>query len=217
MKSYLWVDIISYSLILPAIIGAVRFKRVLKSYRPFIFWMWVALCTEVIDDVAIALKRSDAVTNNIYTLVEYCFIIVLFMRLDESNNKKRYYILLGIGIITWIVDNIFLHSITDTSSYFRIIYGLIVVFLSVGKLNEVLFNEVRQSLKNGTLVICIAFIIFYTYQSVFEIFGVINLHFSEAFFVRLYYILIYVNLFTNLLYALAMLWLPTKRQFTLPY
>ncbi|HWB24593.1 MAG TPA: hypothetical protein VG738_03895 [Chitinophagaceae bacterium] len=161
--------------------------------------------------------KNTTVNNNIYTLVDYSFIIWFFMSLDETGKKNKYYVLLAFGAIAWFVDNILLNSITGFSSYFRIIYGLIVVYLSVGKLNEVLFNEIRHSLKNATLIICISFIIGYSYQAVLEVFGAIKMHIEYSFYKRLYYILIDLNIFNNLLYALAMLWLPTKRQFTLPY
>jgi hypothetical protein len=215
--SNFWIDVSAYSIVLPVIIGALRFKRILKSYRPFILLVSVALGNEIISDIFIKLIRNDAVNNNIYTLAEYLIIIVLFMQLDEANHKTKYYGLVAFGIIAWTVDNILLHAITDTSSYFRIIYGLVIVFLSVSKLNEVLFNEVRHTFKNAMLVICISLILEFTYQAVFEIFIVLKLPYSIAFYKKLFYILIYVNFFTNLLYALAMLWAPTKRQFTLPY
>ncbi len=217
MSTFFWVQVSAFSIVLASLIGVIRFKKILKSYRPFIFLVWIALANEIISRLVIAYTNNDSINNNIYTLADYCCIVLFFMFLDETNKKAKYYVLLGAGIIIWIIDNLLLHSLTEFSSYFRIIYGLIVVYLSVGKLNEVLFNEVRRSLKNATLVICIGFIIAYTYQAVLEVFGVLNLHLNKSFYVRLYYILVFVNLFTNLLFALAMLWLPTKRQFTLPY
>lgn len=205
------------SVLLPSVVGAVKFKRSLKAYRPFMYLIWIGLLNEATSEILIATIKTSAVNNNIYTLLDYSFIVWLFMSLDDYRGKTMYYFLLVFGAAAWFIDNIVLHSITGFSSYFRIIYGLIVVYLSVRKLSEVLFTELRHSNKNATFVICVAFSIAYTYQAVFETFGAINLKFSNEFYIKLYYILVFVNLFTNLLYALAMLWVPAKRQFTLPY
>ncbi len=218
MTNRLLVEIYSYSILLASVIGAVRFKVILESYRPFIYAVWIALLNEICSTITISIFKNDAINNNIYTLADYIFIILLFMRWDESGYKKNFLrILLIGGILIWVTDNLILHSLRTVSSYFRIIYGVIVVFLSIEEFNKVLFTEIRHTYKNAKLIICLSFMIAYTYQAILEVFGVFSGLFSNSFYITLYVILFYINLLTNLLYALAMLWAPTKRQFTLPY
>lgn len=218
MPGRILLEIYSYSILIASVIGAVRFKSILKSYRPFVYLMWVGLANEIISTIAISLVHDTTVNNNIYTLADFGLVVMLFMHWDEMENKRKFlWGVLVVGLLVWVTDNLVLHSLTTISSYFRIIYGVMIVFLSIEELNRVLFTEIRHSFKNAKLIICIGFIIAYTYQAVFEVFGVMNLNFSRHFYLGLYLILIYVNLFTNILFALAMLWVPTKRQFTLPY
>ncbi len=47
-------------------------------------------------------------------------------------------------------------------------------------------------------------------------FWLYGLRFSKEFLMNVTTILIYINLFTNLVFALAVLWMPAKHRFSLP-
>ena len=59
-------------------------------------------------------------------------------------------------------------------------------------------------------------IIFFTYRAIVEVFYWIRVPFSNSFYVHVYIIMVYVNLFVNLIFALAALWIPTRQKFILP-
>src|SRR3569833_4786314 len=80
MPGLLLLEIFSFSILIAAIIGAVRFKVILKSYRPFVYLMWIGLATEIIDTVVIIIYKDDTVINNIYTLFVFSFFLALFFR-----------------------------------------------------------------------------------------------------------------------------------------
>ena len=218
MMPRLLLEILSYAILFPAIVGAVRFKSILKSYRPFVYLIWGGLLNEIISTVTITIFHGDTINNNIYALFDYVMVMLLFICWDEQGQKKNLLrVLLILGVLTWIGEYIIFKSIHNISSYFRIVRGVILVYLSIEELNNALFNEIRRSYKSAKLIICLGFIIVYTYTSVIEIFVVLNVELSSTFFSNMYVILAYINLFTNLFFGLAMLWVPTKRQFTLPY
>jgi len=218
MPGRLLLEIVSYSVLIAAVIGAVRFKVILKSYRPFVYVIWAGLFNEIIATIFISMFHDDSISNNIYTLFDFSLIMWLFINWDEMGNKKKFLRgLLIFGVLWWITENLVLHAITKTSTYFRPVYGIIVVYLSVEEVNKILFNEVRRTYKNAKLIISITFLAAYSYVAVLEVFGVIGLPYNTTFLKMLYDILSLVNLLANLSYALAMLWIPTKRQFTLPY
>ena len=60
-------------------------------------------------------------------------------------------------------------------------------------------------------LISIGFIIYFTYEILVEAFSLYGLNNSLEFQKNVYMILTYLNLFVNLLYALAILWIPRKR------
>ena len=105
----------------------------------------------------------------------------------------------------------------EFNSYFRIFYSLILVLSSVSMINQILMKEREKLAKNPTFIICIAFIFALTYSLLIELFFVYHLQLSATFNTNLHYIFIVINLFSNLLYFLAILWMPKRQAFTLQY
>jgi hypothetical protein len=58
-------------------------------------------------------------------------------------------------------------------------------------------------------------IIFFTYRAIIEVFYLMKLPFSNQFYLNVYVIMDFVNLFVNLIFALAVLWIQTKQKFIL--
>ena len=120
-------------------------------------------------------------------------------------------------LVLWVADNLIIHSITNLNSFFRIGYSFVTVFLSVDQVNNMVVRERKSILRNARFIICLSFIVYYTYKATFEVFFVVKLPLSDYFYKNLFLIMVYVNLFANLLYAFASLWIPTRQKFTLPY
>lgn len=210
------LEISSYSVGIGAVIGMVRFKKVDRAYLPFILLLWVGLLNEIITVVSIDLFKSNAVTSNIYVLVESLLILWFFknLRLGRKNNKRFHFVAL-LFIAVWITDNFFISRITRFSSYFRILYNFITVLMSIHMINRLILDERSGLIKNSVFLITIGFIVFFTYKILIEIFWVYGLNASRDFRVEVYRIMTYINLAINLIYALAVLWIPKKREYTL--
>jgi hypothetical protein len=210
------LEISSYSVGIGALIGLVRFKQVSSTYFPFILLLWVGLLTEIITIFSIDLFKSNAVTSNIYVLVESLLILWFFKNLEpDRKNNLRFNILALLFLAAWITDNFFISRITRFSSYFRILYSFITVLMSIHMINRLILEERSGIIKNSIFLITIGFIVFFTYKTLIEIFWVYGLNASRDFRVEVYRIMIYINLAVNLIYALAVLWIPKKREYTL--
>ncbi|HMK05166.1 MAG TPA: hypothetical protein VK489_13270 [Ferruginibacter sp.] len=133
-----------------------------------------------------------------------------------NRHRSLYIVILCLLMSTWLVENFILSKINYFSSYFRIVYSFIIVLMSISVLNMLLVRERKTLLKNPMFLICITFIIYYTYRVVVEAFWVYGLNSSREFRLKVYQILLFINVFANLVYALAVLWMPTKQRFTLP-
>ena len=72
-------------------------------------------------------------------------------------------------------------------------------------------------MKNSSFIICCGFIVMLTYTLLTEMFYAYGLELSDAFTQNLNYIFIFMNLFSNVIYALAILWMPKRQAFTLQY
>ncbi len=216
MHTYLLTDLFSYSIAIAGVMALFKFKNSPSEFRPFILLIWFGLLNEVISTVMDYVVVCNAVNSNIYVLAEYFFILWFFKNM-ETASVKAFYIMLAAGMMVWCLDNLVLHTLQTTNSLFRIFSGLVIVFLSVEYLNLLFFSRVHHLACNSGFLICTAFIIFFSYKAVFEVYFVLRHFWSDAFYINIFHVLVYVNIFTNLIFAFAMLCLPKKNKFILVY
>jgi hypothetical protein len=220
MDVFLFAQIGSYTIILAAIIGAVRFKMVLEAYHPFVYLTIVGLTTEIVCYLSIALDLShlSRITTNIYVLIEFYLILLLFKRWGVFTLHKWLFIAISVVITAvWITDNFLIHSINQTNSFFRVCYSTVIVLLSNSQLSRVMSGVQKKILKNADFVICVTFILYFSSRAVFEVFYFVKAPFSDQFYLYIFLIFVCINILSNLLYAYAMLCLPMKQKFILPY
>jgi hypothetical protein len=217
MKPHLFALISAFSILFAAAIGAVRFFKVTADNRPFFYLVWVALVNEILSEVFMETVHSTAVNCNIYVLAEavlYCWLFYNWSSLFR--NKKRFRLLIFFICLIWLVDNFFLNTIYQTNSLFRIISSFILVFLAIDQINQLLMTERSEILTNARFLISTGVIIFFTYRAIVEAYYLFKLPFSNLFYHNVYLIMDCVNLFVNLTFALAALWIPTRQKFILP-
>jgi hypothetical protein len=217
-----WEDIVklcsTYSIGIVAIVALVRYRRVLRSYRPFLYFAVVASLNEIVSAVSIKYYGSNTINYNIYALIEALLILWLFRNWGLQPARKKLYLIIGAILAgLWIAEYLIIHSLYQISSIYLICYYFILIFLSIDQMNYVLITERKEILKNSRFIISAILLISYTYQAILETFFYIDLKASHAFYHYIFLIFLIVNLFMNLLLALAALWIPTKQRFTLPY
>src|SRR5205814_10510208 len=115
------------------------------------------------------------------------------------------------------IEGFFIVKTQNTISYFRIFYSFLISIMSINIINQQLNFEKKNIVKNPIFLICIGFVIYFTYDVIVGLFWLYGLHMIMHFQLNVAIILVYINLFANLIYALAVLWMPLKHRFTLPY
>ena len=217
----MWTNLIaifSFSIVLAAIIGWIRFKKINPTYYPFVICIWIGLFNEIISYIVIKAGHSNAINSNIYVLIESILFTLQFKRWGLFQyNKWLFPSLIVLFIITWLAQNFYISRITFFSSEFRILYSFALVLMSISQLNKILSREKKSLLKNSIFLICIGFILYYTYKIIVEAFWVYGLNNSRDFRNNVYLIMAYINLISNLIYAMAILWTPAKHRFSLPF
>lgn len=212
------IVIFSFSIVFAAIIGWIRYKKINPAYYPFIYCIWIGFINEIISYVATRAGYSTAVNNNIYVLIEALLFTWQFKRWGLfQQHQSLFIIILTLFGSIWCIENFYISKITSIRSEFRIVYSFAIVLMSISQLNAILVREKKDLLKNPITLICVGFILFYTYKVLVESFWVYGLNNSRDFRNNVYLILAYINLICNLIYALAVLWMPTKHRFSLPF
>lgn len=215
--NYSLVVLFSFSIAIAAIIGLVRFKKINPAYYPFIYCLWLGLINETISYILARTIGNNSINNNIYILFESLLITWQFQRWGIFGRSKILFPgVLLLFVIFWIIENFFIFTITQPTFYFPIFYSFIIVLMSINIINGLIVRERKNFLKSPVFLICIGFVSYFTLRVLMQTFWLYGDRVSLAFRISIAYSLIYVNLFANFIYALAVLWMPTKQRFTLP-
>ena len=214
--NHLLVELLSYSIAIAAIIGLININRIDKNFYLFITLLWIGLANEITSSILIAYSKPNAFNSNIYVLTEALLVTWFFQRLGLfTRNRKIFYLILLIFSLSWGWENFISGSIFRFGSYFRIFYSFVIVLMSINLLNRLIYEEKKKLVNNPVFLILIGFIIFFTYKALVEIFWVYGLNSSKEFRVAVYRIMTYINFSVNLIYAIALVWTPRKREYTL--
>jgi len=214
--SYDLSTVLSFAVIVSVVIGWIRFKKINPAFIPFVLVITCGFLHELISLIAISQKYSNAIVYNIYSLIESILILILFRKwkIIKFNTLVFRSLVFGLTII-WILEIVSMPNFETFCSYFTIAYSFIIVLLSINTINA-LINQVKNSLvKNSNFLICVGFVIYFTYSIIVEAFWMYGLNENHIFQSKVYDILVIINLFVNLLYAVAVLWIPTKPKFIL--
>lgn len=114
-----------------------------------------------------------------------------------------------------------LNRINRRSFSFRIAYSFLIVILSVATISLLLYQNIhtpwlteeRNIFLHPVFLICCGAVIFFIFKLVIEIFWLYGIDRSSDFRKNLYHILIYINPAVNLIYTLAILWIPRKQRY----
>lgn len=178
--------------------------------------MWLGSINEIISFFVTRARLSNAINSNIYALGEGILIVYFLYKHKLFEGKKKiFYAAIIFLSAFWLIDKFFIASINEFSSYFSIGASFTYVLMSINMINKLFLVGSKVLLQNAVFLICIGFVVFFTYALLVEVFWFYGLNSSSQFRLRVYRILTYINLGTNLIYAIALLWIPRKREYML--
>ncbi len=215
--NFLLSVIINFSIILAGIIAIIRYRHIHNCYYPFLYFIWLGCLNEIFSYVLIKNGFHTNINNNIYVLIESFLLIYFFkkLRVLKKGNPLLLVIISGLTVL-WIFENLIQSKILTVSVYFRISYSFTIVLLSITYTNRLITTFRKNIFTHADFLICASFIIYFTYKILVEAFWLYGLDSSIEFQKPVYTIMIYINLLCNLIYTLAIIWMPRKQIFTMP-
>ncbi len=215
--------ILSLSIIFPAAIGVVRWRSIDPSYYPFIYNLMVVLLIEIIIGIISRTIPSNAYTAttktlNLFSLVDFCLFAWLFHNWGLFNHhKNRFWPIIFLALFVWAYITFFVSGFSRINNPFLLLYSATLIFFSVTTFNKIVVQQRINIFTNARFWICIGIIIFYSFfiltRATDLSSGVIK-HVSRSFKDNLQLINTYSNLLVNLLYAVAVIWIPRKKNIT---
>lgn len=209
--------ILTCSIFIPAIIGLIRINKISSTYYPFLFCIWLGSLNEVTSYTIGKMGQQTSFNNNVYAFFESLLFVWQFKKWRLFDNSKiLYHTIIVAFICAWLIEHFIIHEIDYSTSYFRVLYSFVVVLMSINVVNSLIIQERQNLLINPVFLICIAFIIHYTYYVLVMAFWYYGLNFSEPFLIKVAFVMPYVNFLSNLLFGFAFLWIQPKQRFSLP-
>ncbi len=153
---------------------------------------------------------------NTYTLAEFGLLTWLFHKWGLFNRNKVFLIIMmALFFVAWVIITLFVGQINVPNYYFRALYSFALVLFAVSTFNKMVVNHRNKIWENAQFWICLGIIIFFTFfllDNATKI-SLFKHTISKAFRVNLQKINVISNLLVNLLYAVAVLWIPRKKNF----
>jgi hypothetical protein len=203
--------VFSLSAGIAAIIGWVRIKKTDPAYLPFIVLMTAGFLTEL----ASFTVMKKGFYYNLFALVEALLVSQLFFGLGLFKGKKRLLLLQLFFVLLWLSECVYRWGSASFYSYFIVCYSSILVLLAIDLLHKVLFQTPHRLYRNPVFLFCMGFIVYFTYTIIVELFWFYGLNQTEVFRKHILEAFTYINLFINILFILATLWIPLKREYIL--
>ncbi len=213
--------ILSLSIAFAAIIGVVRFRTMDPAYHPFVYFAVVSLLVEIIVFVLLLkdLKGATSVVYNVFSIFELYSFIWLFHNWGLFKFSRRIvYMLMSLAIIIYIAT-MPIRGWLKINYLARIIDSLLLIVLSITAFNKIVINERKMIFKNAKFWICVGVIIYYTYFILVntQYLSFLNIGLNPDFVTKVFGINAYANALVNLLYAVALVWVPRKKNILTPW
>jgi hypothetical protein len=204
--------IFSLSIGLSVLIGWMRFPKTDPAFLPFLILVSVAFANEITSILFAINHYTNIINFNSFQLIESVLITWQFSRWGFFGKHKTAYWLLQIFfVLSWIAEMIAVPA--EFNSYFVIVHSFIIVMMSVHCLSGIAAKESTSLFRHPVSLICMGLIIYFTYALLVECFWIVGFNHQRVFRLKIYEIMGYINLVTNLVFAFAFLWIPMKPQY----
>lgn len=147
--------ILAYSCSLPATLGVVYYKRMDKSFHPFIWVMWLSLISETAIRFVFDYGKQPVLyisTYHLYYICNYIFFILFFNRQKIISLQQCKKLLIA-GAVIFILNCLLKSPATNLLGEKTIAFHLILFYMAVKLLNQQIFSFSAGLKKNALFFI----------------------------------------------------------------
>ncbi|HMP94944.1 MAG TPA: hypothetical protein PKD90_18840 [Phnomibacter sp.] len=217
MNPVLQVFLLSQSILLAAITGAVKWKGMEPTYRPFVILCFAIALNEVVRYVLILQGCTNLVSYNLFLLLISWLYLWMYRQWGVFSNHPRHYsIILAAMVAGWVLEHLVLqgNQLPVRTPYYRLGFAMLQVMLAVVLINQLIVTERRSLLTNPKFMAGVAIIIYFTYRILVDAFSLQG--YSKPFLASISNLNRYLVQAMNILFFIAALWIPRKKKFILP-
>lgn len=212
---YPLVVIMSYSILPAAVAGIVKFRQAEASFLPLLFFFFLSLLNEVFSSVLIYNGYSNAVNTNFFLLIEVLLILWQFKcwGLYDAYSVLVPYIIIALMLCWLIVFHKPAH-LKLFLPFFRYVSAGLIVIMSMLMVIKLTITYNGHLLRSSIFLFCTGFCVYYSSAVLMEVFLQMGSILSDALRIEIFKAGSLVNLVCNIIYLIAVLWMPMKPRFT---
>jgi len=207
--------LLSLSIIFAAILGVIRFRKMDPAYHPFVYYCCISVLVEILVYLLLSgnMQYLVGTVYNIFGVVEFWLLIRLFYNWGLFKRKKSVFIAINLFSVLLRAGTLYIRGYDKINYFASIVNAFALIFFSISAFNRMILNERKNIFKNAKFWICIGIIIYYTCFILVstEKLSFLHLNPSKNFDYKVWQINAYANLLVNLLYAVAVVWIPRKK------
>lgn len=203
----------AFSILAPVLLIFIRWQRLKEKYLPLIIMLLLGLANELLSLFNVYTHYSNAINSNLFVLIEFILTCKLFLQLHSGISRKFFHVAIALGILVWLLDNLVINNLSTNNSFFRMMASLLIVYLSIDKINQLIFFKRLGKLDKMDLLLAIGFMVFHSYKTFVESFHIFPMPLGRFFYEILWLIMNIINILSNVLFTIAILCLPKKRVF----
>ncbi len=205
--------IFTYTIVFSVFIALLKIRRVERSYFPVIIFLCYGLLNEIVSEFSIYYFQNNAPNSNVYVLVSS--LIVLYQLNTFSIKKPNILVtilILSLLVFSWLIENFFIYTLWRFNAFNNILFYLVIVFFSIRVLAQDMFTGLSAKSDKVIFLISVIFLLQYLVSLIVELFWIYGIYSSSLFLTNIYWIISWMSLVVNLMYILAVLWIPKKRE-----
>jgi hypothetical protein len=206
MNHYNFFIFSSFSILLPFLFAICNHQKLGYRYQPFFYFLLFFNLNEIITITLLTCFPGTLLYNcDLYYLLEPLLIFRIFQRWKLFKQEKLVYIFLyPFLIICWSLE-LYIRDFSTYLPYFNIIYGFVIVIMSISMINKILLEDMSDLIENPAFMISCMFLVFFIYNIVHSVFWLPGLQQDYNFKWKVYTILNVINLICNFGYTAAIL------------
>lgn len=212
---YVLSVIMALSILLPALTGVSRFKVLQLDDKLFIGIIWLGSINELLSLMMIRVEGTNAVTFNLYVLLECLLLTLLFFRWHGRRGALRTGVIFASLVLVWLTDNVYNNNISNFYGFFSVYYSLIMMYYSIRHISYVVAFEAEDLLRNGRFIAATTLLVYFSIKAFTDTFFIMDLGISTALAQKILFVSLAINTVCNLLYVYAIICMRGKTEYTL--
>jgi hypothetical protein len=188
-----------------------RYKNADRSYRPFLYLIFISLVNELLVGFYLTnlSKNIQTLDWKLFNLLQWILLLIQFHYWGRlKKHKYLVAIILSVSLIGWVLENFIYSNIYAFNAVFLISYSFVLVLLSINTINSEVAEQNQSLSRNGLFFICVGLVIFFIYTIVVFLFLALDIKTDTVLMQKIFDIHVYVNALTNIIYAVGIYYIP---------